>query len=512
MVWSPETSNGDESAKIRWELPEYTRGRVLELGCGPNKAFQHFIGVDNYDHEKFGLKIRAEIKVNTCEKLDLIASQSCDAVFSSHLLEHIENFKGALREWWRVVRPGGHLCLYLPHKDFYPNIGHPRANPDHKHDFLPSDIVEAMREIGVWDLVENQDRNEEDEYSFFQVYRKLTSGKCRESYKNKPQKSALVFRCGAFGDMLQASSVWAGLKKQGYHVSVMCQSPGSDVITHDPNIDKIILLDRDQVPNHRLVDFWRHQAKKYDKFVNLSESVEGTWLALPYRSNHEWPVELRRKHMTKNYIEFQHELAGLPHDPQPRFYPTAEEMEWARKQRAKMGAFVVLWSLSGSSPHKHWPYLDQTMARLFLQCPEAHVVLVGGPECELLEAGWEKEPRVHRTCGKWTIRQSLTFIEFADLVIGPETGVLNAASHRPVPKVLFLSHSPKESLSRDWVNCESLTAKNVKCHPCLQLHHNWSHCWKDEEAGAAMCQSQISADMCWAAIEPVLANKFKRAA
>jgi ADP-heptose:LPS heptosyltransferase len=454
----------DRLTDIRWELPEYTRGKVLHIA---GKLYRHFIHVNDHPVEIDGRLLSPDVTVKDVHDLRIFANQSFDAVVAPEV--HAE--------YWRVIRPGGHLCV----------TG--EGEPD-----------------GIWDCV--------SKIEGLAVYKKLTSGKCRESYKDKPQgKTALVYRCGAFGDMMQASSVWAGLKKQGYHVTVIAQSPGADVITHDPNIDRLMVLDRDQVPNVRLVDFWNYQRTKFDKFVNLSESVEGAWLALPNRANHEWPVELRRKYMTRNYVEFQHELAGLPHDPQVRFYPTPEETEWARKQRAKMGAFVALWSLSGSSVHKHWPYLDQIIARLFLSCPEAHVVLVGGPECEVLETGWESEPRVHRMCGKWSIRQSLAFIEFADLVIGPETGVLNAASHRPVPKVLFLSHSPKESLSRDWVNCESLTPPlSVHCYPCLRLHHNWSHCWKDEEAGAAMCQSQISADTCWAAVEAVLANKFKRAA
>ena len=42
-----------------------------------------------------------------------------------------------------------------------------RANPDHKHDFMPDDIIDAMRAFGGWDLVRNEDRNENIEYSFF---------------------------------------------------------------------------------------------------------------------------------------------------------------------------------------------------------------------------------------------------------------------------------------------------------------------------------------------------------
>jgi ADP-heptose:LPS heptosyltransferase/predicted SAM-dependent methyltransferase len=514
MVWTAETSNGNEAGKIRWELVRYTRGRVLDLGCGKYKAFPHFIGVDNGNHEQFGWNIRPDVYVETCERLDVFASQSMDAVFSSHLLEHIVDYKAALREWWRVVKPHGHLCLYLPHKQFYPNIGEHGANPTHVHDFMPDDIIAAMREVAKgWDLVEKQDRNEGDEYSMFLVFRRTGGEKCVESWnRERPAKTAAVIRYGAFGDLMQASSVFAGLKKQGYHVTLYSTRPGSDVVEYDPNVDEIILQDKDQVPNGDLIEFWDYLAKKYDHFVNLSESVEGTWLAMPGRTAHRWPHNLRHKMLNHNYLQFQHELAGVPHEPRVRFYANAEEREWARKQRLKMGDFVVMWSLAGSAVHKTNASLDQFIARVLLSYPSAHVVLVGGPECAMLEAGWENEPRVHKTCGKWSIRESLAFLDQCDLVIGPETGVLNAAACMSVPKIVFLSHSSVENLTRDWVNTVSLEPRNTPCFPCHQLHYGWTHCHKDEETGTAKCQADITVDDVWYAAKDVIDAKLKSAA
>src|SRR3990167_8793477 len=183
-MWTLANQKDDEASKIRWELVPYFHGRVLDLGCGGYKTFPHFIGVDN--GKQWG-KSTADILVETAEKLDLIASQSCDMVFSSHLIEHIEDYRAALKEWWRVVKQGGHLILYYPHKDLYPNCdkrseweewyaahagdglpneaaveafaqtrrkagvatigavyaGTPFCNPDHKHDYMPEDIIAA---------------------------------------------------------------------------------------------------------------------------------------------------------------------------------------------------------------------------------------------------------------------------------------------------------------------------------------------------------------------------------
>jgi ADP-heptose:LPS heptosyltransferase len=233
---------------------------------------------------------------------------------------------------------------------------------------------------------------------------------------------------------------------------------------------------------------------------------------MPGRTAHRWPQNLRHKMLNYNYLQFQHELAGVPHKPYVKFYSTAEEREWARKQRSKMGDFVIMWSLAGSAVHKTNASLDQFVARVLLTYPGAHIVLVGGPECAMLEAGWDNEPRVHKTCGKWSIRQSLAFLDQADLVIGPETGVLNAASCMPVPKIVFLSHSSVENLTRDWANTVSLEPRNTACFPCHQLHFGWTHCHQDTETGTAKCQADITVDDVWFPAKEIIDSKLKSAA
>lgn len=509
MTWKADNPQGNESSKIRWELVPYTRGRVLDLGCGPNKAFPHFIGVDNCHHEKFGYMIKPDLQMD-CDKLGLIASESCDAVFSSHLLEHIpyESVPKVLEEWFRIVKIGGYLIMYLPDEDEYPKVGEEHANPDHKWNVNYNKVVGPMKDLGGWDLVDFQKRNKGEEYSLFFVFQKKDGTKHQYSYQNaKPEKTAFVCRFGAFGDLMMASSVLAGLKQHGFHVTLLCSPPGVDVVTHDPNVDRFIITDKDQIPNGNLGDYWEYTSKKYDRFVNLSESVEGTFLALPGRVQHSWPAQIRKDIMSHtNYVEFAHKLAGIPHKPQVRFYATEEEKAWATRERAKMGSMAILWSLAGSSLHKTWPHLDAILAKIMITYPQAHVVLVGGPECVILESGWENEPRIHKTCGKWSIRQSLAFVDQCDLLIGPETGVMNAASCLDIPKVVFLSHSSSENLTRDWVNTISLSpdVKDVPCYPCNLMHPNamgFKYCWKHEDSGTAMCQFKISPEQCWDAVQ-----------
>jgi predicted SAM-dependent methyltransferase len=170
VTWSLENSCGFESRKIKYLIPRYTRGRGLEIGCGQEKAYQHFIGVDNGHH--FG-KGAADI-VAQADDLSMFADESMDFVFSSHVLEHMVDMGKALSEWGRVIKPGGYLVLYVPSANLYPKMGVPGANPDHKHDIYPGDI-EKMLEDGVphWEEIESEERNQDNEYSLFEVYRKV---------------------------------------------------------------------------------------------------------------------------------------------------------------------------------------------------------------------------------------------------------------------------------------------------------------------------------------------------
>lgn len=489
MTWTIDGPQGNEAAKIRWELVEYTNGTGLDLGCGQFKAFPHFIGVDNGHH--WGMK-GVDVPVKTCEKLDVFASQSMDFVFSSHLLEHIVDTKLALKEWWRVLKVGGYLILYLPHKELYPNCGTEGANPDHKHDFMPEDIEAVMKDLGGWDLVRNETHSEGIEYSFFQVYKKFSGDKHRYGYREpKPEKTCAIVRYGAFGDAIQTSSVFPQLKEQGYHITVYTTDVGNEILKNDPHVNRIIIQGKDQVPNPELGRFWDFLKTKYTKFINFSESVERSLLAMPGDIRHGWSHDMRHKYLNANYLEFMADIAGVPYQAKQKFYPTEEEKTWARKTRATLDGKVILWSLSGSAIHKAWPHLDAAIARILLRDKTTRVVLVGDELCQLLEQGWEAEPRVICRSGKWSMRQSLAFAQLCDLVIGSETGVLNAVAFDRVPKIVSMSHSSVENLTRDWVNCISLEPKTA-CYPCHQLHYNFNHCPRDEATGVAQCQADIT--------------------
>ena len=287
--------------------------------------------------------------------------------------------------------------------------------------------------------------------------------------------------------------MFPGLKEQGYHITFYTGTIGEAVTKFDPHIDRCVMQTDDAVPNEQLGRFWRALEKKYDKFVNLCETVERTFLAMKGNINFIWPHHMRHKYLNANYLEFVHDMAGVPLPPRIKFYPAPEEAQWAREEHARVGSKVALWVLSGSAIHKVWPYLDIVIERV-LRKTDARFVLIGDEQCKKLEEGWEDNPRVYCRSGKWSVRETLAFAQVADLVIGPETGVLNAVSMEPMPKIVMLSHSSVENLTRDWVNTVSLYS-STECYPCHRLHmvvDGFKDCVESKSIpGIAACQADL---------------------
>lgn len=77
-----------------------------------------------------------------------------DWVYSSHCLEHLANPLLALKNWWRILRPTGHLILYVPHRDLYEKRVHLPSDWNHEHKFfiLP-DRDEMPHTLGLAQLI-----------------------------------------------------------------------------------------------------------------------------------------------------------------------------------------------------------------------------------------------------------------------------------------------------------------------------------------------------------------------
>tara|TARA_R110002020_G_scaffold475930_1_gene714604 strand:+ start:497 stop:1579 length:1083 start_codon:yes stop_codon:yes gene_type:complete len=325
----------------------------------------------------------------------------------------------------------------------------------------------------------------------------------------RQQKTVCIVRYGGMGDMIQVASLFPLLKEDGYRVCVNVSERGKEILESDPNVDELLVQETDQIPNDCLTEYWEEMSKCFDKFIQLSESIEKGLLLAPQRlemirgekvrveASPDYTLSKEEIHAkyNVNYMERTHDIAGLPHKFLPKFYPTWNEMKRARSKRKKIKSkYLVLWVLSGSSVHKVYPWTDSVIARILSSNRDVSFVTVGDELCELLEVGWENEKRVITKSGKWSIRETLAFLDVCNVVVGPETGVLNAASTLKCHKTVMLSHSSHENLSKHWKNTTALGPDDYPdyCFPCHKMHYGFETCNRDKETGGAMCAAHIN--------------------
>ncbi len=116
----------DETTKSRrlWGALENTIlvGKGIDIGCGSDPVTPQVRRFDVQDGDA------NEITRHVGEQFDF--------VYSSHCLEHMHDPRATLLDWWRLVRPGGHIFFVVPDEDLYEQGVFPsRFNDDHKATF-----------------------------------------------------------------------------------------------------------------------------------------------------------------------------------------------------------------------------------------------------------------------------------------------------------------------------------------------------------------------------------------
>lgn len=120
----------DESAKRGQDLSIFVQLPGIDVGPGNYPPAYGLTGVDKNYPGYDGLHLPFE-------------DESLMTVHSSHCLEHVEDPIETLREWFRVLKIGGTMIVYVPHqflyekKMFLPS----QFNKDHKRFYTPAKLM-----------------------------------------------------------------------------------------------------------------------------------------------------------------------------------------------------------------------------------------------------------------------------------------------------------------------------------------------------------------------------------
>jgi SAM-dependent methyltransferase len=99
---------------IKDAIANYSKGSVLDIGCG-NKPYEPLFKHCS-DYTGCDISQSSERNVDIiCPSTDIpLQDNSYDTVFSTQVLEHVEDHLKMLQEAYRLLRPGGYIILSAP--------------------------------------------------------------------------------------------------------------------------------------------------------------------------------------------------------------------------------------------------------------------------------------------------------------------------------------------------------------------------------------------------------------
>lgn len=97
------------AASRRHDIFDINEKQVLNLGCGQDY-------VDGWTNLDGNPDVKADIHWDLGPgNLSCFAENSFDAIFASHILEHLPNLVSIQREFARILKPGGRAYIVVPY-------------------------------------------------------------------------------------------------------------------------------------------------------------------------------------------------------------------------------------------------------------------------------------------------------------------------------------------------------------------------------------------------------------
>ncbi len=133
-----EASKNHKRRLQNGDYEKFFKGIGLDIGCGHDPVLPTAV---TYDRMVLPYPSEKHI-TGDAQTLQGFPSEAFDWVHSSHCLEHLGDPLFALRRWWDVVRPGGHLIVTVPDFTLYEKRRWPsRFNGEHVQYFTMGLLV-----------------------------------------------------------------------------------------------------------------------------------------------------------------------------------------------------------------------------------------------------------------------------------------------------------------------------------------------------------------------------------
>lgn len=306
-------------------------------------------------------------------------------------------------------------------------------------------------------------------------------------------KRAYVTRFGAYGDHIHCSHVPRLLKqvKKFDYIAFEYNPKGYPIHLNNPWIDEHIHYNPlhptiKNIPVSFLIKRWQaiKEEGEFDEHISLQWSIEESYLASENSNDYYRDSAYRRKLFGElNYYDRTTLWIGLDKclGTKGELYFTEEEENIVRGifQRRYKDKFVIVANLSGTTKQKLFINAKEILITFLNRHQDAFVITMGDKAVkDNLEF---KHNRIVTKATKYPFRQSMLTCKYADLVIGPESGLCVASTLLGTPTIQMMTSTGVYNHGGDAPNDYSVQA-DIYCSPCHKaiyeaigcpnFHHN----------------------------------------
>lgn len=126
--------------------------KILELGVGGTKTREDVVGVDIVPKGETIDTINnvvsvADVVADVTKPLPF-EEDSFDCIIARHILEHVDDPISVLRQWYRVIKPGGYIIVAVPDIEIFSLSV--VCNIEHLHAFTRSFMKQVAKAAGLY--------------------------------------------------------------------------------------------------------------------------------------------------------------------------------------------------------------------------------------------------------------------------------------------------------------------------------------------------------------------------
>jgi len=302
-------------------------------------------------------------------------------------------------------------------------------------------------------------------------------------------KTILLFRLGAYGDMIHMSFLPRLLKGKGYDkVDIETGIKGFRVLHGNPFIDNLgIYLSEigtrecDRNTAKQPFNVTKHleaMSYQYDEVMMLGGTIETSILKMENQQEYYAHDDIRDKYRHINYYDQMAISAGFPEEVgkcKGEVYFADEEHDAVESYMDKYkDKFTVLINVAGTSAHKQFVQAEEVAKKILDKYEDAVIITTGAPQYadkNLKHLG----DRVRTIIGHQPFRQAMLLAKHVNCVIGCESGLMVASNMWGTPTIQLMTAASLVNHCKYAENDYSLQSQ-AYCSPCCKGPYQYIGC------------------------------------